>query len=204
MGAFRNWFGPSKDEVWGQLSREIRADFVEGGFWRGSKVQAAVKEWTVTLDTYTVSTGKSQITYTRMRAPYVNKDGFRFKIYRKGFFSNLAKLLGMEDVDVGYPRFDDDFIIQGNDADKLRLFFADPAIRQLIEIQPAISLEVKDDEGWFGTRFPEGVDELHFQVVGIIKEIDRLKSLYELFARVLDRLCEIGSAYENDPQIELK
>jgi hypothetical protein len=204
MGMLRNWFGPSKDEVWQQLAGEISADFVDGGFWRGSKVQATVKEWTVTLDTYTVSTGKSTITFTRMRAPYVNKDGFRFKVYRKGFFSDLGKLFGMQDIEVGYPAFDDEFIFQGNDESKLRLLFADPAVRQLIEAQPAISLEVKDDEGWFGAHFPESVDELHFQVVGIIKEIDRLKSLFELFARTLDRLCAIGSAYENDPQIALK
>jgi hypothetical protein len=204
MGVLRNWFGPDKDEVWGQLAREMRADFVDGGFWRGSKVQASVKEWTVTLDTYTVSTGKSNITYTRMRAPYVNKDGFRFRIFRKGFFSELGKLFGMQDVEVGHPWFDEEFIIQGNHVDKLRLLFADQSIRQLIEAQPAIRLEVKDDEGWFGNRFPEGVDELHFQVVGIIKDIERLKSLYELFAKTLDRLCEIGSAYGNDPQIELK
>ena len=204
MGVLRNWFGPGKDEVWGQLARELRADFVDGGFWRGSKVQASVKEWSVTLDTYTVSTGKSHITYTRMRAPYVNKDGFRFRIFRKGFFSELGKLFGMQDVEVGHPWFDEEFIIQGSHVDKLRLLFADQSIRQLIEAQPAIRLEVKDDEGWFGAHFPAGVDELHFQVVGIIKDIERLKSLYELFAKTLDRLCEIGSAYGNDPQIELK
>ena len=156
MGVLRNWFGPSKDEVWGQLARELRADFVDGGFWRGSKVQASVKEWSVTLDTYTVSTGKSHITYTRMRAPYVNKDGFRFRIFRKGFFSELGKLFGMQDVEVGHPWFDEEFIIQGNHVDKLRLLFADPSIRQLIEAQPAIRLEVKDDEGWFGAHFPRG------------------------------------------------
>ena len=30
--------------------------------------------------------------------------------------------------------------------------------------------EVKDSEGWFGPKFPENVDELHFQVVGVIKD----------------------------------
>src|SRR5262245_49293910 len=203
MSILRNLFGPSKDEVWSQLSQEISADFVKGGFWRGSKVQATVKEWTVTLDTFTVSTGKTHITYTRMRAPYVNKDGFRFKIYRKGVFSGLGKLLGMQDVEVGYPEFDNEFIIQGNDANKLRLLFENPAIRRLIEAQPEISLEIKDDEGWFGAQFPEGVDEFYFQVVGVIKEIERLKLLHELFAKTLDHLCAIDSAYEDDPQIEI-
>jgi hypothetical protein len=204
MGMFKELFGPSKDEVWRRLSEEVSADFVEGGFWRGSKVRATVREWTVTLDTYAVSTGKTYITFTRMRAPYVNKDGFRFKIYRKGFFSEVGKRLGMQDVEVGHPEFDREFIIKGSDENKLRDLFADPTIRRLIEAQPAISLEVKDDEGWFGSRFPEGVDELHFQVVGVVKEIERLKSLYELFAKVLNHLCHIGSAYEDDPQVELK
>jgi len=204
MGMLRELFGPSKDEVWRQLSKEISADFIEGGFWRGSKIEASVKEWTVTLDTFVVSTGKTHITYTRMRAPYLNKDGFRFKIYRKGFFSDLGKLLGMQDIEVGYPEFDDEFIIQGNDERKLRLLFANPTIRRFIEDQPKISLEVKDDEGWFGAHFPKGVDELYFQVIGVIKEVERLKLLYELFAETLNHLCNIDSAYKDDPQIELK
>lgn len=204
MSILRELFGPYKNDVWKQLAAEINADFVDGGFWKGSKVQATVKEWTVTLDTYTVSTGKTHIVYTRMRAPYVNKDGFRFKIYRKGIFSGLGKRLGMQDVEIGYPEFDDQFIIQGNDEQKLRLLFQKPKLRQLIEIQPDISLEVADDDGWLSTKFPEGVDQLSFKVVGIIKDVERLKQLYELFAETLNHLCQIGSAYEDDPNVTLR
>ena len=57
---------------------------------------------------------------------------------------------------------------------------------------------------WFGAKFGEGIDELHFQVIGVITDIDRLKLLYELFAEVLNHLCAIGSAYEDDPEVELK
>ncbi|QDK78373.1 DUF3137 domain-containing protein [Spirosoma sp. KCTC 42546] len=204
MSILKKWFGPSKDEIWKQLAGEMSADFVDGGLWKGSKVQASVHEWTVTLDTYTVSTGKAYITYTRIRAPYVNKDGFRFKIYRKGFFSDLGKRLGMQDVEVGFLEFDDQFIIQGNDESKLQLLFKNLKIRELIEAQSDISLEVKDDDGWLGAKFPEGVDQLSFQVVGIIKDVERLKLLYTLFAEILNQLCRIGSAYEDDPHIALK
>ena len=203
MGYLRRLFGPSKNEIWRQLSEDIGAQFVDGGFLGSSKVQGHVGEWNVTLDTYTVSTGKTSVTYTRMRAPYVNKDGFRFTIYRAGFFSNIAKFFGMQDVEVGHPDFDRDFIIKGTDETKLRALFANPKIRELIQAQPSIHLEVKDDEGWFGADFPEGVDELYFQVVGVIKDIERLKDLYELFAEVLQHLCHIGSAYEDDPHLAL-
>lgn len=204
MGLLREIFGPSKEEVWTRLSDEIEADFVDGGFLRGDKIIAKVKNWVITLDTYTVSDGKTSTTFTRMRAPYVNKDGFRFKIYRKGFFSNFGKLFGLQDIEVGFSEFDEEFIIKGNDTEKLCKLFSNFKIRELIQLQREISLEVKDDEGWFGIEFPQGVDELYFQVYGIIKDVDRLKNLYYLFAEILNQLCIIGSAYEDNPNVTLK
>ena len=74
---------------------------------------------------------------------------------------------------------------------------------ELIERQPKVHLTVKDDEGWFGETFPDGVDELYFNVIGVIKDVERLKQLYELFAETLGQLCRIGSAYEEDPGVTL-
>ena len=197
------WFSPSKDEVWRQLSQEMGAEFIDGGFWKGSKVQVHVKPWTITLDTYSESSGESSVTYTRMRAPYINPKGFRFTIYRKGIFSALGKLLGMQDIEVGDPDFDEAFIIKGNDESKVVSLFSDTRIRQMIQDQPKIRLDVKDSEGWFGPTFPEDVDEVRFQIAGVIKDIERLKALFELFAAVLDQLCRIGSAYKQEPGITL-
>jgi hypothetical protein len=77
---------------------------------------------------------------------------------------------------------------------RVMTLFSDLKIRQMIRDQPKIRLEVTDNEGWFGPRFPEDVDELHFQVVGVLKDLDRLKALFDRFAVVLDRLCRPGSA----------
>lgn len=204
MSMLKKLFGPYKNDIWKQLAQEIDADFVESRFLKDSKVEASVKEWTVTLDTFVVPVGKVFITYTRMRAPYVNKDGFRFKLYRKGFFSDLGKKMGMQDIDVGFPEFDDRFIIQSKDEHKLQRLFANPKLRELIDAQPDISLEVEDDDGWLSAKFPEGVDQLTFKVVGVIKDIELLKQLYALFAETLNQLCLIDSAYEDDPNIVFK
>jgi hypothetical protein len=203
MGALRKIFGPSKAEMWRQVSEQIGATFDEGGFLKSDTVKATDGEWTITLDVYVVSTGSSAIPYTRLRAPYVNPDGFRFNVYRKSIFTPLGKLLGMQDVEVGYAEFDEAFVIQGTDETKLRALFANATIRSLIEAQKAISFSVKDSEGWFGTKFPENVDELHFVTGGIIKDPERLKLLFDLFSETLDELCRIGSAYEEHPQVTL-
>jgi hypothetical protein len=197
MGVLRNLFGPSKAEVWQQLSGEIDGHYIDGGFWKRDKVEAKHGEWTITLDTYTVSSGEDSTTYTRMRAPYVNPDGFRFTLYRKNIFSDIAQWFGMRDVDVGFDDFDHDFVVRGNSETKLRQLFANARLRELIAAQPSIRFTVKKiDTGWFGPAAPQGVDELYFEVVGIIKDVQRLKMLYELFAETLDQLCHIGSAYE--------
>jgi hypothetical protein len=198
-------FGPRRDEVWKQLSAAMGADFVDGGFLGSGKVEAHHGSWTITLDSYTVSTGHAHVVFTRIRAPFVSRDGFRFAIYRKGLFSELGKRLGMQDIEVGHSlRFDEDFIIQGNDESKVRSLFANPEIRALIEAQPEIHLELKDDEGFFRQRFPEGIDELVFHVRGVLKDVGRLRKLFDLFAAVLDELCRIGSAAPDDPGVRLR
>ncbi len=204
MGFLEGVLGPSREEVWKQLCARIGADFVDGGFWKGDKVQAHFKSWTITLDTYTVSTGHVHETFTRIRAPFVSRDELRFRIYRKTTFSDMGKMLGMQDIEVGHSaQFDDDFIIQGNDEQRIRALFANPEIRRLIEEQPKIRLELRDDEGLFSKHYPEGVDALYFQVPGVIKDVERLKKLFDLFAEVLEELNRIGSATGEKPGVAL-
>ena len=198
----RKLFGPSTAEIWSTLAEGIGADY-QHGRWGGGKVVAEIGQWTVTLDTYTVSTGKSTVTFTRMRAPYVNADGFRFIIYRSSIFTPLGVLLGMQDIQIGDAEFDREFVVKSNDPPRVRQLLSDAALRELLRSQERIHLEVKDHEGVFGAHFPEGVDMLNFTAHGVIKDMDRLQRLFELFAHTLHRLCHMGSAYEDDPRVKL-
>jgi hypothetical protein len=200
----RKFFGPSQAEIWNLLAQQIGARFTQGEGWTGrSRVDAQVGQWVVTLDTFTVSTGKSHVTFTRMRAPFVNRDGFRFTISRAGIFSPIAAMLGFQDVEIGDAAFDAAFVVKTGDETRVRTFLADADLRHKLMLQPTLTLSVLDDEGWFGTKFPQGVDELKFHTVGVIKDIERLQNLFDLFAATLNRLCRIGSAYEDDPKVRL-
>ena len=79
------------EEIWRQLAGELQGQFVDGGFWKEDKVEARWESWIITLDKYVDHGDKSHRSYTRLRAPYVNPDSFRFSIYRRGLFSDLAK-----------------------------------------------------------------------------------------------------------------
>lgn len=202
MGLWRALFGPSQAEAWQELSRQINGRFEKGGWFRTTRVTAGVDPWIMTLDTYSTG-GEDSTTYTRLRAPFRNLGQLRFQVYRKSLFSGLGKLLGMQDIEIGEPIFDDDFIIKSNNEDGIRRLLADETIRRLLERQPRVHFRVKDGEGWFGRGLPEGVDELYFEAVGVIKDLDQLRGLYDLFAATLKRLGEIGSARAQNPGVAL-
>lgn len=208
MSIRRSIFGPSKDEIWRRIASDLAGEFVDGGFWEENAVTYNHGEWRIVLDTRTETTytGATMMTmqYTRMRAPFINKDGLYFNISHEGFFSSIGKLLGMQDIVIGDRYFDDRFLIKGNSPEKIKLLLADDSIRELCQKLPKVHLRIKDDEGIFGADFPDGVDELYFECDGVIKETEILKDLFELFCLILERLVQIDSAYDDDPRVKLK
>jgi len=161
--------------AWKQFANEIGAELIEGGFFRSSKVQARVKEWTVTLDTYSVSSGDSSENYTRIKTSIQDKDGFWFSIFRTGLVAKLDKALGAQKIDVGDPDFDQAFTIRSNNESKVRSLFSNLKIRQMLQAQKSITIAIRKNE-------------LHLETRGVIRDVERLKSLFELFKETLNQL----------------
>jgi hypothetical protein len=196
-------FGSSKEEAWKRLCTDMRADFVDGGFWKGVKVELRVDDaWTITLDVFSVVRGKHRKKYTRLRVPFVSLDDFRFLIYRKGLFTDLGKMMGVQDVQVGDPELDEEFVIQGNNEAKLKALFASPNIQELLHYQPEVRFEVRDNLGRFWETLPESVDLLYFQVEGVVTDLDQLKGLLFLFIETLQELYKLGTVSKMDTGVK--
>jgi hypothetical protein len=164
-----------QDKSWRQFAADIGGEFTPGGAFRSSKVLAHARQWTITLDTYSVPSGDSSTAYTRIVAPFHSPDAFEFRIFREGLVGKLDKALGMKDIEIGLADFDRDFIIQSNNDVRVRALLADVKIRQLIQAQHSIQLQAKSDS-------------LRFDAQGVIRDVERLKSLFELFGEMLERL----------------
>jgi hypothetical protein len=201
MSFLQELFGPSRDAVWAQLAAEVGGRFDAGSWFVGSKVQVDAGPWTVTLDTFTRSSGKHSTTFTRLRAPYANSRGFRFSVAPENFLSGVGRFFGMQDIEIGDDWFDKAWVVQGADESRVKEFLRDPEIRKLLAAAGPVSFEVQDDRGWFGERFPEGVDELVLTTRGVVKDLARLKVFFALFAATLDRLVELGQADRRDPGV---
>lgn len=185
----------SKKAIWSQISERFDADYIKRKGFKPDRIEAFHGEWMIVFDTI----AKDKVVFTRVRAPYVNRDDFKFKIFRSNAFTRGLTRIGLKDIDVGHPEFDHDFIIQGNDEFKLKMMFENPHIRKLLSYQPHAMLQIREKEMIFHKKFPKDVNEIYFETLGVIKDLDWLHDLYDLFAFTLDHLCHIGTAYEDDP-----
>ncbi len=203
MALLEGIFGPSKDLIWNQIAKDIGGDYIDGGFWKKDVLRYRHDHWELLLDTFTRNHGKTSSTYTRLRVPFLNKDRLQFKIFREGFFSGIGKFFGMQDLQIRDHRFNEKFIIQGNNKHKIEQLLNDAQLKMLFEMVPDIHIEIKEDEGLFGKKYQEGVHVLYFERRGTLRDKETLLLLFRLFTTLLDRLVQIDSAYEDDPNLKL-
>lgn len=194
-----------QQQAWRELSREIGGELVAGKSERDMTVVLEVEGWTVKLHQALRDRTEygGEIVSVWMTALYVRRDGFRFKVGHKGWFARpWRKLFGVKDIPVGYPEFDTDFFVKGNDEFKVRALFANRRIRELIQSQPSIDFKVLERESRGSAA--QGVNMLHCDLgLEIITDIERLKCLFQLFQETLNQLCHIGSASEDKPNLDV-
>jgi len=187
--------GVTRTDAWEQIAREVGGRFLPGGFLSDPRVQAVAGDWILTLDSTTIG----KVAYTRLRAPFVNRDGLQFTIYHADFFTEIGKMFGMQDIEVLHPFFDRRFVVQGNNPHKIRALLQNHRIRAALQAQQTVLFTIRPDEGGFlAPHYPDGVDQLLFLHQGAVTDLLALRALFDLFAETLHTLCHLDSAYKDD------
>jgi hypothetical protein len=189
------------EETWAEFCGRVDAALPE--YVRAGRARVRYRGWCVTLDTNVVPAGAAATVVTRMRAPFVGRGRFRFKLQRRDLFDALARRLRIHSSETGQTDFDREFVVRSEDDAAVRRLFDSPDIRRLIQSQPSINLEARGDDGPFGASLPEGVDELVLRAPGFVTDAERLRRLFALFALLLDRLCATGAACDDEPGVTL-
>jgi hypothetical protein len=176
MNPLKRLFRPADVEIWRRLEQEAGARFEKGDFWHRDKIEIEHDGWLILLDSYFSPANNSE--YTRMRAKLPVQADFRFLITREGILSEIAKFFGAQDIEVGDPDFDRQFMIKGNNEKLIKEMLQNAKIKKLLLAQPEVHFALT----------PE--NELLFAVPVIIKDLHRLKQLFDLFAETLHFICE--------------
>jgi hypothetical protein len=119
------------------------------GFLRrsGRRIEATIAGVAITVDTHVVSTGKSSSTFTRWRARAPLAFALELHVLPHGFLRDLSVKLGAQDLELGDPGFDRQWVVKGNR----------PAlVRELLDAEargamPALSAGVTPEAGGLRT-----------------------------------------------------
>jgi hypothetical protein len=205
-----------QERAWGQLASEVGGELItrkeRGRRLLGRHLQLAVVAklgtFPIALDLRVEYGGEyaPNTLVTRIRAPYVARDAFSFSIKRVrarlsdgAVLHGMARLAGRHKVEPGDLGLERDFLITAGDTDKVRALLAGARIRDLIQAQPSIDIS-SARPGWrLFKRSGQSLSVLRFEEEGVITDVQRLKSLFELFEKTLNQLRQIGSASDEEP-----
>jgi len=205
-----------QERAWTQLASEIGGELItrreRGRRFLGRHLQLAVVgkagKSPIALDVRVEYGGEyaPNSLVTRIRAPYVARDTFSFSVKRirarltdGAVLHGMAKLAGKHKIEAADVGFDRGFLITANDTAKARSLLAEPRLCGLIQSQPSIDISAARP-GWrLFKKSSQRLSVLRFEEEGVITDVERLKSLFELFRETLDQLCQIGSALPEEP-----
>ncbi|MCA9041408.1 MAG: hypothetical protein KDA65_13730 [Planctomycetaceae bacterium] len=199
--------GPSKRDVWTSVAEEIGGGYAEGGFWKRDYLIKKHQAWQLVMDSYTVSSNSgsrhSSTRYTRLRLPFKNPAGFRFQVYTASIFAPLGELFGMQNIDIGDSKFDDQMVVKGYRTSDIQEQLNHDSIYDKFLKFHYIRLTVDEERGFFTSRFPEGVTQLKLTLRGILRDPERIKTLFLLATFLIERMVQLDLASPESPEIDL-
>lgn len=176
----------------------LNGRYVEGGFSKGPYMVFEHHCFEIVFDYHVVSTGKSTITYTRVRTAFKNPKEYKLKLGKEGFFSKVGKAFGGQDIEIGDEIFDQSHIIKSNDESMTTRLLNKFEIKSRINFKKNFSLDIVQKNS-MGIKSVEGESGLIFYTVGKLKHEVEVITLIELFRHILDYMVELNITSEVKP-----
>ena len=197
----------SIEEVWQAYSQSTKGEIISSSILRNGVDQRVISPlgpWKVALDTVTMY-NPSVRTRTCMKLPFFNPTGLQFSLQQNDLAAKFKALFGKKPILTGTSAFDKKFAITGSDPGKIREIFSAPAIQELVGRQPYITFEISRHQTpeEFTGKLPAGVSMLcYYELSRKIKDVERLKNLFELLKSVITRMQTLGLVGDGAPDVE--
>lgn len=167
----------ARRQAWSELATRTGLTFEPGGLFSSMRVTGTNRGRSLTLDTFTRSSGKNSTTYTRISVSVNNPSALSLAIYDENVLSKFGKALGMQDIQTGDEELDRRFTIKGQPEPMIANLLTSIGLRQKLLEARSLHVEVKGRE-------------LHFEQRGAESNADYIQFLFDLLsdlAEAVDR-----------------
>jgi hypothetical protein len=186
--------------IWFKLARRVGGQYVRTGDY--GSVILKVRGGIIRLERVRFPTHHPDSSghMTRMSGSYAHLDDFKFSIRTNTPLQKVGTLLGMQDIEVGDPGFDSAFVVRASDPQKARELCGDELMRRtLLSVNERrwLTIEARDCLDEDADRLVTALGSrrvIVWEQVGLEDDEQRLSEMFEVFERVLGRLCDLGVA----------
>ncbi|MGV3504965.1 MAG: hypothetical protein ACO1O1_14745 [Adhaeribacter sp.] len=179
MQAERHISGQNEDQVWAQLESDLSRD--PDLLQYRAHIEQQNKTILLDIDIDLGGGFEGGFATTILSARFANPSAFRFALHEEGFFDDLGKFFGMQDVEIGYPEFDERILVKTNDQARIRTLLTGQEVRQVLVSLQDFSFEIVLPEE--GPEQEESTLELIIEEG--ITDPQRLRQIYRMFFSVL-------------------
>lgn len=176
------------DEIWVEIDKEL----LELPFSYHYEKEWVYEKWPIQLIIDADAGGGFEGTYsftlftTVVTGPFIMRDKgvkWKFALHDEKLFDKVGKLLGAEDVVLGYSEFDKRLVIKTNEMEATKQLFADENLRKFFINLEKFSLTC--------IEHPEekGKSRLDLHIERSITNTEELKNIYTVFLSILNRLA---------------
>lgn len=113
-------------EAWAGIAQRLGLHFVNGQIY-GQLDGSAVRVFSEVR-----GSGKNKQTYTVAAGMIVPGFDLGLAIYKHGFFSSVGEWMGMKDIDIGDPGFDQAFVIKGDEPHRVQALLRNDQLRMVL------------------------------------------------------------------------
>jgi hypothetical protein len=92
----------NKKISWYDFALLTNGRFIEGKAWHSDKTEIDYLDFKITFDSPKIWSEEYSKTMTRVIVPYISDQDFWFKIRKNNVLRSVAKLLGSQDVEIGF------------------------------------------------------------------------------------------------------
>lgn len=171
-------YAASADEAFEQIGKDFNAD--RDLLEYSSFIEQDGRRILLLVDIDPGGGFESGFETTMLRVALERPLPFNFAIHHQGFFDELGKLFGMQDIETGYPEFDQKIMVKSDDEIQVKALFNDADVRATFSNLDNFKLQTHTEAA--DTPFLElTIDR------GILNP-GELKLIYKAFIKVLNAL----------------
>jgi len=118
-----------------RIAEDYGGQFEGGNLWQGEGrvVRFHHDGFPVKLEEFRMNTStQKEVKFQRVCIRGWQDGSARFEVYPQRFYHRIIKLVGMQDIIIGSPDFDDHYIISGNDPAMIREILT-PTVQEMID-----------------------------------------------------------------------